>query len=186
MPSPLFVSPSSDPSKLAKLTHHLAMYNGFDWYGRVLEVREDRYAGLTGPGFRGGFRGGPRGGLRGFRGGGFAARGGFGGRGGFAGGAGGHGGGRDFNQDIYADYSGPDGQPSAPSAPAVSGIPTGPGMRNDPSYGGFGAPYGANYVEPEPSQQIMVRNVRVSYILTSKSSAKFLVVALVDCQRRSG
>lgn len=138
------------------------MYNGFDWYGRVLEVREDRYAGLTGPGFRGGFRGGPRGGLRGFRGGGFAARGGFGGRGGFAGAAGGgHGGGRDFNQDIYADYSGPDGQPSAPSAPAVSGIPTGPGMRNDPSYGGFGAPYGPNYVEPEPSQQIMVRNVRV-------------------------
>ena len=76
------------------------MYNGFDWYGRALEVREDRYAGLTGPGsYRGGLRGGLRGargsGLRGgFRG----AGGGF--RGGFAGGAAGASG-RDFStQDL--------------------------------------------------------------------------------------
>ncbi|KAG5636045.1 hypothetical protein H0H81_009269 [Sphagnurus paluster] len=128
----------------------ISMYHGFEWYGRTLEVREDRYAGLSGPGaFRGGFRGAPRGlggrGLRGgLRGGGF--RGGFGG---------GHGGaGRDFsNQDLYADYSGPD-QGAAPGA-----------MRMD-NYGGGG--YGGNvggyqgagaFVEAEPSQQIMVRNL---------------------------
>ncbi|KAH9983238.1 hypothetical protein BJV74DRAFT_886962 [Russula compacta] len=54
------------------------MLNEFDWYGRILEVREDRYAGLSGPGgYRGGFRGrmrGLRGGLRGSP---------YGGRGGF-------------------------------------------------------------------------------------------------------
>ncbi|KAF5356824.1 hypothetical protein D9756_006821 [Leucocoprinus leucothites] len=125
------------------------MYNGYDWYGRTLEVREDRYAGLSGStGFRGGFRGGaPRGGLRGgFRGGGFG-RGGF--RGGFGGGAG-----RDFsNQELYADYSGPDS----------SGGPSGPGgggLRMD-QYGGGGGYGGGGFggYEPEPSQQIMVRNL---------------------------
>ncbi|KAI9822301.1 MAG: hypothetical protein M1827_000019 [Pycnora praestabilis] len=59
----------------------ITQFNGYDWQGRVLEVREDRFAG-SGPGFggRGGFGGG------------FGARGGFGGRGGFAG-RGGFGGG---------------------------------------------------------------------------------------------
>ncbi|KII87679.1 hypothetical protein PLICRDRAFT_112088 [Plicaturopsis crispa FD-325 SS-3] len=144
-------------------TQAIAMYHGFDWYGRTLEVREDRYAGLSGPGaFRGGFRGG----LRGLRGGGrgFGGRG-FGGgfRGGYGGGAGA---GRDFsNQDLYADYSGPD-----------QGAPTGPGgagLRMDGYGGGGGAGYAgagpgagagfgpgaAGYTEPEPSQQIMVRNL---------------------------
>jgi RNA recognition motif-containing protein len=123
----------------------ITMYHGFDWYGRTLEVREDRYAGLSGPGgFRGGFRGAPRGlGRGGFRGGGL--------RGGYRGGFSQAGGGRDFsNQELYADYSGPD-QQAAP----------GGGLRMD-SYGGsgFSGPqYGANYVEPDPSQQIMVRNL---------------------------
>ncbi|KAF8823867.1 hypothetical protein HHX47_DHR9000394 [Lentinula edodes] len=117
----------------------ISMYHGFDWYGRVLEVREDRFAGLTGPG-RGGFRGGLRGGLRGgFRGG---FRGGM--RGGFGGGPG-----RDFsNRDLYADYSGPDQH--------------GSGLRMDNYGGGFGAGMGypgGGYTEPEPSQQIMVRNL---------------------------
>ena len=136
------------------------MYNGFDWYGRILEVREDRYAGLTGPGFRGGFRGGPRGGMRGLRGGPFGGRGGF--RGGFMGGTGpGAGGGRDFNQDIYADYSGPDGgAPNVPNAaPAARAIPTGPGAMADQGFGQFNSPYAPGYIEPEPSQQIMVRNL---------------------------
>ena len=110
---------------------------------------QDRYAGLSGPG---GFRGGLRGLRGGFRGGlrGFSGRGGFG-RGG-GGGFGGAAAGRDFsNQDLYADYIGPDQQ---------SG-----GLRMD----GYGAPpaagfsaqagYGAAGYEPEPSQQIMVRNV---------------------------
>jgi len=133
----------------------ISMYHGFDWYGRTLEVREDRYAGLTGSGggFRGCFRGAPRGlsrGLRGgFRGGGF--------RGGFAQ----AGGGRDFsNQELYADYNGPDQQ----------GAATG-GLRMDSYGGGYGAGAGAGYgggggaaaaggfVDGEPSQQIMVRNL---------------------------
>lgn len=118
---------------------------------------KDRYAGLSGAGgFRGGLRGAPRGlgGGRGLRGGGF--RGGFRG-GGFAAQAGA---GRDFsNQDLYADYSGPD-QQSAPGGLRMDGYGGGGG-----GYGGGGpvgypgAGAGAGYVEPEPSQQIMVRNV---------------------------
>lgn len=49
-------------------------YNGYEWYSRILEVREDRFAGLSGQGtMRGAMRsrGTPRGGTRGgFRGGG--------------------------------------------------------------------------------------------------------------------
>src|ERR1700722_1980469 len=158
------------------------MYHGFDWYGRTLEVREvsigspfvfpssassssnaplqDRYAGLSGPGgFRGGFRGssrgfgGARGGFRGgMRGGGYRG----GGGGGYAAQAGA---GRDFsNQDLYADYSGPD-QQAAPS-----------GLRMDsPGFNATGhasypaGPGAAGYTEPEPSQQIMVRNVRIHH-----------------------
>ncbi|KAI9062104.1 RNA-binding domain-containing protein [Trametes sanguinea] len=117
----------------------ISMYNGFDWYGRRLEVREDRYAGLTGPGsYRGGMRGGLRGGLRGgFRGGG----------GGFRGGYAGAPGGRDFSsQDLYADYSGPDSQ-GAMRIPAYG----------DAGYGTAGSAYGG--FDAEPSQQIMVRNL---------------------------
>jgi hypothetical protein len=138
------------------------MYNGFDWYGRTLEVREvtklkrfpityphrtcsqDRYAGLSGPGaFRGGFRGlgGPRGmGGRGLRGG---LRGSF--RGGYAS----QGPSRDFSsQDIYADYPGPD---------QSGGHGGHGGLRMDSFGGSYGGGYG--YIEPDPSQQIMVRNV---------------------------
>jgi len=64
----------------------IQQFNGYDWQGRPLEVREDRFAG-SGPGFgRGGF------GARGGFGGGFGARGGGFGRGGFGGGFGGRGG----------------------------------------------------------------------------------------------
>lgn len=75
----------------------IAQFNGYDWQGRILEVREDRYAGAGGApgGFGGrgnfggqGFRGGYGGG--GFNRGGFG--GGFGGRGGYGGGFGGRGG----------------------------------------------------------------------------------------------
>ncbi|KAL2194565.1 hypothetical protein P885DRAFT_42978 [Corynascus similis CBS 632.67] len=67
----------------------IQQFNGYDWQGRLLEVREDRFAGPTMGGYgRGGFAGG-----RGGFGGGFG-RGGFGGgRGGFGyGGRGGYGG----------------------------------------------------------------------------------------------
>ena len=57
----------------------IAQFNGYEWQGRPLEVREDRFAG-AGPGAgRGGFGGG-------FGRGGFGARGGFAGRGGYGGG----------------------------------------------------------------------------------------------------
>ncbi|KAI4135824.1 MAG: hypothetical protein LQ347_000327 [Umbilicaria vellea] len=61
----------------------ITQFNGYEWQGRMLEVREDRFAGPTPGGFAG---------ARGGFGGGFGARGGFGGRGGFAG-RGGFGGG---------------------------------------------------------------------------------------------
>lgn len=64
----------------------IAQFTGYDWNGRQLEVREDRFAGPMGGGFGG--RGGYMGGRGGF-GGGFGGRGGFAGRGGFGGGFGG-------------------------------------------------------------------------------------------------
>jgi len=67
----------------------IQQFNGYDWQGRNLEVREDRYAGTGFGGFSGG-RGGFGGGGYGPRGGGFGGRGGgFGGRGGYGGGGGG-------------------------------------------------------------------------------------------------
>ncbi|POY71740.1 hypothetical protein BMF94_5101 [Rhodotorula taiwanensis] len=108
----------------------IAMYNGFEFQGSILEVREDRFP-TPGGGGRGGFGGG--GGRGGFAGG-------FGGRGGFAGGAGAFGG---F------------GGAAAYGFPAAGGfgIPTGPG-------GAFaGMPVGpAGSVLP-PSNQIYVRNL---------------------------
>jgi RNA recognition motif-containing protein len=69
----------------------IQQFNGYDWQGRNLEVREDRYAGSGFGGFGGG-RGGFGGGGYGPRGGGFGGRGGgFGGRGGYGGGGGGGG-----------------------------------------------------------------------------------------------
>jgi len=59
-------------------------FNGYEWQGRLLEVREDRFAAANRGGFGGGFGG------RGGFGGSFPPRGGFGGgRGGFGGGYGG-------------------------------------------------------------------------------------------------
>jgi len=141
------------------------MYHGFEWYGRTLEVREDRFAGLSGSGFRGG-RGLAAGG-RGFGGRGFG--GGLGGRGfgrgggGFGGRGGGMGGdGRQFSNDIYADYDGPNG--GVGGAPQLrmegagynshAGIPTGPH-----GYAPAAQPFGSGFVSGEPSQQIMVRNL---------------------------
>ncbi|KAJ6478649.1 hypothetical protein DFH09DRAFT_1466745 [Mycena vulgaris] len=140
----------------------ISMYHRTDWYGRTLEVREDRYAGLSGPG---GFRGGARGGLRGLsgRGGGLHGLrgGGFHGGGGYAGASG-----RDFsNQDLYADYSGPD-QGGVGAAYGGGGGGFGAHGGGGGGFGGHGggghgglAVGGTEYVEPEPSQQIMVRNL---------------------------
>ncbi|KAF8342585.1 uncharacterized protein EI90DRAFT_3029500 [Cantharellus anzutake] len=119
----------------------IEMYHGYEWYGRALEVREDRYAGLTGPSvYRGrGFP--PRGLGRGYMGGRGFSRGGFS-RGGMGGGVG-----RQFSNDIYADYNGP----NASNYNHV-GIPTGP-------HGYNAAPYGGGFPGGEPNNQIMVRNL---------------------------
>lgn len=124
----------------------IQQFNGYDWQGRALEVREDRFANSMGGGFggRGGFGGGGFGGR-----GGFAPRGGFAGRGGFGGGYGGRGG-----------YGG--------------GAAGGPGYAAGPGVGG-GAPYVAEASNPpnpftdfatsggERGTTIYVRNVSLSW-----------------------
>lgn len=97
-------------------------FNGYDWQGRTLEVREDRFAGAPGGGGygRGGFGGG-FGGRGGFSRGGFGGGrggfgGGFGGRGGYGGGYGG-GGGFDANApsnppNPFTDFATSGGEPS--------------------------------------------------------------------------
>lgn len=70
----------------------ISQFNGYDWHGRLLEVREDRYASAPGGGYagRGGYAGvsGGRGGFGSSRG--YGSRGGsfsgYGGRGGYGGG----------------------------------------------------------------------------------------------------
>lgn len=105
----------------------IQQFNGYDWQGRSLEVREDRYANAggfqgggrggfgAGGGFQGGFQGGMRGGFGGGRGGrggyGGGFGGGFGGRGGYQGGGGGFGAG--------GGAGGPGGFNNAPSEPAA-------------------------------------------------------------------
>lgn len=93
----------------------IQQFNGYDWQGRMLEVREDRFAG-AGPGGFGG-RGGFGGGFRGGYGGGYG-RGGFGpgyGRGGYGGGYGGRGG---FGGGGYGGgYGAPAGPPALASNP---------------------------------------------------------------------
>jgi len=89
----------------------IQQFNGYDWQGRPLEVREDRFAGSFQGGGRGGGGFGPRGafgGGFGGRGGGFGGRGGFGG--GFGGGRGGFGGG-------YGSSSGGGFESTAASVP---------------------------------------------------------------------
>lgn len=108
---------------------------------------QDRYAGLTGFRGRGGARGAPRGLSRG-----------LGGRGGFRGGAMGGGDGRNFSDDIYAPYEGPDGATRSSGGGFGSAPPSGPASHGGSAYG---APQ-REYVTGEPSQQIMVRNVRES------------------------
>lgn len=143
-----------------------------DYSHRVPLILQDRYAGLTGPGS---FRGGYRGGLRGLRGSGLrgGSRGGF--RGGYAGGGAAAAAGRDFSDNLYADYSGPDSQGGAA------------GLRMDGfAAGGYGAYAG---YEPEPSQQIMVRNVSLVESLGASFSPTdyhFCLAAVVDRQRGFG
>lgn len=116
----------------------IQQFNGYDWQGRVIEVREDRYAG-SGPGMGFGGRGGYGGGMRG----GFG--GGFGGRGGFGGGRGGFGGG--FGRGGFGG-----GAPGGPGfEPPASSVP--PNPFTDFATAGT-----------ERGEIIYVRNVRLSHI----------------------
>ncbi|EMF12930.1 RNA-binding domain-containing protein [Sphaerulina musiva SO2202] len=106
-------------------------FNGYDWQGRPLEVREDRFAG-AGPGFggRGGFRGGFGGGFGG-RGGGFG-RGGFGGFGGGRGGfQGGYSGGGYQGGGGYGQQGGAYAQGGGYNAPAPAQAPVAPNAFTD-------------------------------------------------------
>lgn len=111
----------------------ITQFNGYDWQGRNLEVREDRFAGAPG-GFGG--RGGGFGGRGGF-GGGFG-RGGFGARGGFGGGFGGRGG-------FGGGYGG-----GAPGGPAFDPNAAPPAPNPFTDYATAGG---------EPSNTIYVRNL---------------------------
>ncbi|CAF9937763.1 MAG: hypothetical protein HETSPECPRED_000649 [Heterodermia speciosa] len=120
----------------------IAQFNGYDWQGRMLEVREDRFAGPPGGGYggRGGFGGG-----FGARGGGFGGRGGFGGgRGGYAGGYGGRGG--------YGGggYGAP---PAAAAAGGGAGFDTGVGTAAPNPFTDYATSGG------ERSETIYVRNL---------------------------
>jgi len=98
----------------------IQQFNGYDWNGRMLEVREDRFAG--GPGFQGG-RGGFMGGRGGFGGGYMGGRGGggFGGRGGFGGGfRGGYGGGGGYGGPHAGGHGGPGGAGAGYDAPPAA------------------------------------------------------------------
>ena len=70
------------------------------------------------------------------------------GRGGYSRGGMGGGDGRQFSNDIYADYNGPNGSGGSYSH---VGIPTGP-------HGYTAPPYGGGFPGGEPNNQIMVRN----------------------------
>jgi len=122
----------------------IQQFNGYDWQGRILEVREDRYANPMVGG--GGFAG------RGGYGGGFGGRGGYGGRGGF-GGRGGYGGG--YGGGRGGGYGG--------------GYAGGAGAAVGPAAGGFGLE-ASNPPNPftdfatsggEKNPIIYVRNVRL-------------------------
>lgn len=126
----------------------IAQFNGYEWQGRLLEVREDRFA-ASGPGGFGGGRGGF--GARGGFGGGFGRGGGFGPRGGFGGGfgRGGFGGG---------------GYDAGPAAGAATSVP--PNPFTDFATAGT-----------ERSEIIFVRNVCLFFrrVLLIISSAKMIL-----------
>lgn len=143
----------------------IQQFNGYDWQGRVLEVREDRFANSAGGGggFRGGFGGGPGGP-------GFGGRGGYGGRGGFGGGRGGYGGGFGGRGGFGGGYGG------------------GPGMSG--GGGGPGFPAAETNVAPNPftdnvtsggerGTHIFVRNVSHPGLMGRCSAANHALASLV-------
>lgn len=143
----------------------IAQFNNYDWQGRLLEVREDRFAGSPSGGFggRGGFGGGGgRGGMSargGFGGGRGSFGGGYGGRGGYGGGGGGYGG----------------GAPSYDSGTTANAAAAPPNPFTDfASSGG------------ERSETIYVRNVGISCLTFEMAASLTNLVAMVHEQRGFG
>lgn len=138
----------------------IAQFNNYDWQGRMLEVREDRFAGSPGGGFggRGGYGGGGRGVV--------SARGGYGsGRGSFGGGYGGRGG---YSGGGYG------GAPSYDSGANSNSAAAPPNPFTDfASSGG------------ERSETIYVRNVCISCLPFKTAASLITLVAMVYKQRRS-
>lgn len=145
----------------------IEMFHGYDWFGNVLEVREDRFPnppgggrGRGGFGFQPGFRGGFAGAGMGMGRGGFQQ--GFGGRGGFQQGFGGRGG---FGMGLGRGGFGRGGFQGGRGG--FQGHGDGSGGRdfsNDlyADYNGGGNAGGANgglVTDVEPNQQIYVRNL---------------------------
>lgn len=155
----------------ADAANAIGQFNGYEWNGRMIEVREDRYA-QGAPGAAGGFGGG-----RGGFGGGFGGRGGFGGppRGGFAGRGGfggGYGGGRGGFGGGYGGAA-PGGAPAGGYDNAATASAPNPFTDNATSGG-------------ERSETIYVRNVS-AYVRTASSSNPYShgAASMVDQQRGS-
>lgn len=139
----------------------ITQFNNYDWQGRLLEVREDRFAGSPSGGFggRGGYGGGGRGAM--------SARGGYGGgRGSFGGGYGGRGG--------YGGggYSGAPSYDSGANSNAAAAPPN--------SFTDFASSGG------DRSETIYVRNVGISCHHSTGAASLTKLVAMVYEQRRSG
>ena len=168
----------------------IAQLNGYDWQGRVLEVREDRFAG---GGMRGGFGGG-----RGGFGGGFGGRGGFGPRGGFGGGFGGRG---NFGGGGFGGRGGFGGGFGGGYGGGGPGMMRG-GFGGGGGFGGHGGGGGAGFAPnnsapaaPNPftdnatgggdrSETIFVRNVCQDFVPFFKHYANTYSAPLVHQQRR--
>lgn len=140
----------------------IQQFHGYDWQGRALEVREDRFANSMGGGF------GARGGFGGFGGrGGFAPRGGFAGRGGYGGGYAGRGGG-------FAPGGFGGGPAVGGGAPYVAEASNPPNPFTDFATSGG-----------ERGTTIYVRNVSLIHFAATLSTDALNTVALVHQQRRS-
>lgn len=138
----------------------ITQFNNYDWQGRVLDVREDRFAGSPSGGFggRGGYGGGGRGAM--------SARGYGGGRGSFGGGYGGRG--------AYGG-GGYSGAPSYDSGATLNAGAVPPNPFTDfASSGG------------DRSETIYVRNVGTSCHCFTMAVSLTDLVAMVYEQRRSG
>lgn len=142
----------------------ITQFNNYDWQGRMLEVREDRFAGSPSGGFggRGGYGGGGGRGVMGARGGYGGGRGsfggGYGGRGAYGGGGGGYGGAPSYDTGANSNAA------AAPPNPFTDYASSG-GERSDTIY---------------------VRNVGISCLPFQMAALLTHVAAMVYEQRRSG